>query len=96
MKKNSIDCHTTVRQKAEKKLDGLDLKEKDIQGNRGKYWKISQILARFYTKVNTNNWVESMVPRYFKLFWAWAGLSPIFVSNRHVWFAICNLQIKTN
>ena len=20
--------------------------------------------------------VESMVPRYFKLFWAWAGLSP--------------------
>ena len=28
--------HTTVCQKAGKKLDGLDLKEKDIQGNRGK------------------------------------------------------------
>jgi len=27
---------TTGRQKAEKKLDGLDLKEKDIQGDRGK------------------------------------------------------------
>jgi hypothetical protein len=25
-----------VRQKAGKKLDGLDLKEKDIQGDRGK------------------------------------------------------------
>ena len=29
-------CCTTGRQKAEKKLDVLDLKEKDIQGDRGK------------------------------------------------------------
>ena len=28
--------HMTVHQKAGKKLDGLDLKEKDIQGDRGK------------------------------------------------------------
>ena len=39
MKKFQSYCRTTVHQKAEKKLDGLDLKEKDIQGDRGKILK---------------------------------------------------------
>ena len=36
MTKFQLYSRTTVHQKAGKKLDGLDLKEKDIQGNRGK------------------------------------------------------------